>query len=335
VLLYDTKTLALRATLDKKRKQDNSFLYYERVYLTPDGSLLVGQPAGGGQPIPELWTVGATDTRPFEGKVWARAMSLSPDGKTLAVARYTEPIVFIDPATGREKALEVAEKRDTPVVATEEQKRKALDEIKRLGGVIIVGPEVPPHWTNIDLGKVKEINTVLPRLREHLKVVPDLNLRVVEVKDSGLAQLKDLTNLVGLTIEKSPISNAGLANLAGLNRLQDLGIFECKSISDDGMVHIKGLTTLTSLTISYSPITLAGIAHLKGLPNLETLDLGGLGLTDAWLVHLKELPKLKELRRTEPGRREMERLTDKGREAFNKERPGVKIIDYTPITSTP
>jgi hypothetical protein len=103
VLIYDTKTLTARATLDKKRTQDNSFLFCEHLCLTPDGSLLVTQPRGSGKPGPEFWSVGTSETRKLEVPVWARAIALSPDGKTLAIAPTDGRIAFIDPATGREK----------------------------------------------------------------------------------------------------------------------------------------------------------------------------------------------------------------------------------------
>ena len=78
-----------------------------------------------------------------------------------------------------------------------------------------------------------------------------------------------------------------------------------RRITDAGLAHLNGLVKLETLTIYFATqITDAGLAHLKGMPNLQaldlsrtrqlkTLDLAG-QITDAGVADLrKALPNCK------------------------------------------
>jgi hypothetical protein len=93
------------------------------------------------------------------------------------------------------------------------------------------------------------------------------------------------------------ITDAGLAHLKGLTKLEQLNVRDCDKLTDAGLAHLKGLTKLERLNISWCDnITGAGLVHLKGLTKLERLDItDSRKLTGVGLAHLKGLPKLKQL----------------------------------------
>ena len=115
------------------------------------------------------------------------------------------------------------------------------------------------------------------------------------ITDAGLAHLKGLTKLEQLNVRDcDKLTDAGLAHLKGLTKLERLNISWCDNITGAGLVHLKGLTKLERLDIGWCyKLTDAGLVHLKGLTTLEWLDLaGGAKITDAGLAHLKGLTKL-------------------------------------------
>lgn len=102
VIAFDAKTWNVRATLERTRAADNSFLYYERMRLSADGLLACLLPLGQGRPQCELWTVGRQSTRAV-GVGWCADMAFAPDGKTLAVAVHGEGVKCVDMVTGQLK----------------------------------------------------------------------------------------------------------------------------------------------------------------------------------------------------------------------------------------
>jgi hypothetical protein len=137
-----------------------------------------------------------------------------------------------------------------------------------------------------------------------------VNLAGINVGDAGIAHLKDASNLNNLII-KPPVSpnsktneinvtDAGLASLAGLVRLEGLFLFS-DEVTDAGLVHLGKLTRLRTLWIYARPlskkakkVTEAGYVHLKGLTNLEQVHVGS-ELGDAGLENMKGMTKLRDL----------------------------------------
>jgi Leucine-rich repeat (LRR) protein len=120
------------------------------------------------------------------------------------------------------------------------------------------------------------------------------------IEDTGLRAIcKEIgdRNIPGLKLSFcDDITDAGLAHLKGLTKLEKLDISHCDNITDAGLAHLKGLTKLERLDISFNAITDAGLAHLKGLTKLERLELNASEkITDAGLAHLKGMAKLERL----------------------------------------
>lgn len=89
---------------------------------------------------------------------------------------------------------------------------------------------------------------------------------------------------VGLSFTET--TDAGLVNLKGFTRLQELYLWDTK-ITDAGLENIKGLTQLQKLVLANTEVTDAGMVNLKGLTKLQWLQLAKTKVTDAGMVNLK------------------------------------------------
>jgi len=92
----------------------------------------------------------------------------------------------------------------------------------------------------------------------------------------------------------SKLSDAGLARLGTMHRLNEAGVWG-PNITDDGLVHLESLHQLTVLDVGGPKITDAGLKHLENLHTLEILGLQSERITDDGLVHLQSLHNLKRL----------------------------------------
>ena len=128
-------------------------------------------------------------------------------------------------------------------------------------GAISVNLELQGTGTSIDAELVH-----LKALEDRLGKLESLNLGIALITDTGLAHLKDLTNLKDLRIDGNKISDAGLAHLKNLTKLELLNL-RMTPITDEGLVHIKGLANLQELDLGFTYVTDAGVAELrKALP---------------------------------------------------------------------
>ena len=121
-------------------------------------------------------------------------------------------------------------------------------------------------------------------------------LRVIEVSlgdNADLWHLKDLTNLQGLYLSNTNVTDDGLEHLKGLANLQILNLEDTK-VTDAGLEHLKGLTKLERLILNDTNVTNSGLEHLTGLTNLSSLNLFGTNVTDEGVKKLQQaLPNCK------------------------------------------
>jgi beta-lactamase regulating signal transducer with metallopeptidase domain len=111
--------------------------------------------------------------------------------------------------------------------------------------------------------------------------------------DKDLAMIKCF-NLVALGLQRTEVTDAGLAHIQDMKRLGDLDLCDTQ-ISDAGLVHLKRLSALGSLSLIRTKVTDAGMKHLTPLKNLYMLILTQTAVTDKGLVHLGDFPKLRTL----------------------------------------
>ena len=106
------------------------------------------------------------------------------------------------------------------------------------------------------------------------------------------ALLKDIANLYELDLSSIKFTDADLAHIAGLVKLDKLRL-EHTPVTDAGLTHLKRLADLTYLNLFDTGITDAGLEHLKGLTKLKSLFLYQTKVTDKGVAALqKALPQL-------------------------------------------
>jgi WD40 repeat protein/Leucine-rich repeat (LRR) protein len=206
----------------------------------------------------------------FPGPVQAR---FAPDGRHIITknANGTAYVLRLRPAT----AVQTDESPD----------RKAAKWVLSVGGTLKVG------------GDGQEVairgSRDLPAARFAVVSI-DLDSNS-KVDDAGLARMKGLAHLKGLSLQNNwKVSDAGLAHLTGLTNLASLNMHGT-SVSNPGLTHLKGLTSLAELDLAQTQVTDAGLAHLEGLTKLTGLTLSGTRVSDVGLVHLNTLNRLTSL----------------------------------------
>jgi hypothetical protein len=113
------------------------------------------------------------------------------------------------------------------------------------------------------------------------------------VDDAFLVHVSALTHLERLVIDVPEVTDAGLANLAGLTELRGLLFISDTNVTDAGLVYIKRLSNLRLLNLTGTKVSSAGLRHLVDLHKLEYLELARKQITDADITELKRaLPKL-------------------------------------------
>ena len=106
-----------------------------------------------------------------------------------------------------------------------------------------------------------------------------VEVRLPEITDDELAQLKGLTHLRVLVLANTQITDLGLVHIERLSSLQILDI-STTGITDTGLKHLKELTGLQQLHLTGTQITDAGLVHLKDLADLQKLHLKGTNITE-------------------------------------------------------
>ncbi len=113
-----------------------------------------------------------------------------------------------------------------------------------------------------------------------------LILKDVEIRDGDLAPVQQLHDLKFLSLERSPIGNAGVAHLAGLSDLKSLSLAGTK-VTDAGLVHLKGLSSLENLDLEGLHITDRGLAELAPIASLRKVYVSKTGPTSAGIDDLE------------------------------------------------
>jgi hypothetical protein len=147
-------------------------------------------------------------------------------------------------------------------------------------------------------------DAVMPVLRD-LPGLKALSIHEGQATDRSMEVVRHLGSLENLSIPEGPgLTDAGLANLAGLRHLKDLSLGEVK-VTDAGLAHLSRLYALKQLYIWPAPgepelrgITDAGMRHISGLTSLEELTIVNGSFTDECLASVAKLVNLKALRFT-------------------------------------
>jgi hypothetical protein len=104
---------------------------------------------------------------------------------------------------------------------------------------------------------------------------------------SNGSRAPDTDGVVGLSLARTKVTDAGLAALKPLQRLTFLDLTDT-AITDAALKELKGFPQLATLILSRTKVTDEGLAELKGLPALRSLNLMGTKVTNAGVAELKK-----------------------------------------------
>jgi eukaryotic-like serine/threonine-protein kinase len=170
-------------------------------------------------------------------------------------------------------------------VTTADSERRAAEWVLSIGAKLTVRVEN----ANIDIQAAADLPAKAFRV-----VGINLDAGNPPVQDADLAHLEALTDLESLRFGNAP-TDAGVVHLKGLTRLKEL-VFHFSPLSDAGLAQIaNSLQNLEVLAPRYTRVTDAGLTSLKALKKLRCLYLDGSRVTDAGMAHLGALTQLEEL----------------------------------------
>ncbi|MCE9527649.1 MAG: hypothetical protein K8R36_16530 [Planctomycetales bacterium] len=111
----------------------------------------------------------------------------------------------------------------------------------------------------------------------------ECNVSGSKVTDAGVLELAKFPNLILINLISCPgIGDSGLAGIKDLTNLESLR-FDGTKVSDAGMIHLRNLTRLKVLGLGQTAVTDAGFAKLQELPQLEEIYLSGTTISGSGL----------------------------------------------------
>ncbi|CAI7911170.1 unnamed protein product [Closterium sp. NIES-54] len=118
-----------------------------------------------------------------------------------------------------------------------------------------------------------------------------LNLSSGAIDDAALDGVASLASLRILDIEKTKITDTGVAKLQRMPALTTLLLNQCASITSASMVHVGKLTSLERLILYGCGVREDGLQHLTALSSLKTFSLPP-GVTDSGMKHPRNMKRL-------------------------------------------
>ncbi len=207
---------------------------------------------------------------------WVRSRLAEKENSTSSALSAEEPVALGRPA------------------GTNPAQRKAVAEIKKLGGEVTVDDKSPGRSViGVNLSHT-ELTAAGLKCLKGLSDLHDLDLSYTKVTDTEAKYLEGLPHLQSLHLSCTNVTDAGLASLRGLTNLRSITLWHTE-VTDAGLENLKGLTNLESLDLGAAKVTDAGLKHLEPLSNLQWLDLGATKVGDAGLEHLQRLARLQML----------------------------------------
>ncbi|MEO9592151.1 leucine-rich repeat domain-containing protein [Rhodopirellula bahusiensis] len=137
-------------------------------------------------------------------------------------------------------------------------------------------------------------------------------------RDTDLAQLKSIPNLVYLDLDNCPFDGTGKF-LRSLKQVEYISVDETEA-NDKFLQHLTHLSELRFLSLKQTNITDAGLKHLSGLSKLQSLFLSGNNVTDRGLADIGKLKSLESLHL------DGTKVSPKGIEDLRKALPKLKFI---------
>ncbi len=174
----------------------------------------------------------------------------------------------------------------------------AVAELTRLGATIMPVQTGEPLVFNVQIRQTWSGGDAGLSLLEHLHEVPWLSLENSPISDAGLVHIAKLGRasygLSKLYLGSSQITGSGLPLLAPLESLQYLSLKQLP-IDNDRLAKLPNFPQLQYLGLDGTRITDDGLKTLTRYPQLQVLWLDNTAITDAGLMHLSPLTRLHTL----------------------------------------
>lgn len=121
-----------------------------------------------------------------------------------------------------------------------------------------------------------------------------MRVKFGEAKDPLLQSVSRLSDLAALDVVEGDFSNAGIAKLSNLKKLERLTLINCM-IDGTCLAPLKGLQKLNHLDASDNVLTPAGVEAVSNLSSLTQLVIARTAVNDKELAGLTKLKHLEHL----------------------------------------
>ena len=121
--------------------------------------------------------------------------------------------------------------------AGEKEIRKALEDAGVRESRCIVDKE--RRYDVLIFDGCRSTDALLGELCELRLVLEALDLERSDVTDTGIATIKNLNDLKYLGLRLTAVTDIGLRQLEGLKGLQFLDLYKCPSITDEGVARLQ------------------------------------------------------------------------------------------------
>lgn len=184
---------------------------------------------------------------------------------------------------------------------------KLLGELKHLQRVSLIGCDLGdadmadvaklPGVTDVTIGGEMKITAVGV---EHLARMPKLDwfsFHEMKLTPAHLRPLGKAKSLTKLTLDFCKIGDEEMKEIGGIAGLTALSVsYGDNPVTDAGLAPLARLTKLETLTLMDTKLSGPGLKSLSRLTKLSYINLQGSQITDDGIVHLADLPALHELK---------------------------------------
>jgi hypothetical protein len=177
------------------------------------------------------------------------------------------------------------------------RQRRAVETIRKAGGQVLYDYECDDDGRQIFDGPSPPGPNCLRNLIgiDYFATVAQVGIDGERLTvDDSFAAIEELPQLRLLVLNRTGITDSGLARFRGLTELRVLEVWG-SSVTDDGWEPLKHFPHLKTLWLSGPNITDSTLLQIKDLTNITDLVLLNAQVTDSGLKCLKTLHHLKHL----------------------------------------
>lgn len=193
-----------------------------------------------------------------------------------------------------------------PIVYDRIEHARSMSYISKLDGAVFETVDDPklgsshrrimtiPKTTLFIFGQDHDFRLILERL-SFLKELRSLELGDTNIRDNDCDALASLSFIECLSLEKTSISDQGLAKLSKHKKLKILNLDDTEFVTDHGLQLLSQIESLQEISLSRTAISDEGLAKLSNFKTLRKLNLDSTSITDRGIAHLSQLDDLEEL----------------------------------------